>query len=368
MKYKRTNMIILLIFTLIVACPLVLTNTDPDAISWEDNKALADDPLTVAMSGEDTFSNAVDNYIDDRIGLRRNAIKTNSRIDYFAFHKSSTDFVVFGEDGWLFSDDGTTVNQAMGFLTYSPETLEQIADNMMQVKEYLAERNCEFILYIAPNKERVYFDKLPGYYSEYQLSETCNTEQIIDYLRENTDIKVVWPYEDIKEYKENNPEQDLYYKLDTHWNKVGGYIGAKALLNELQIEIPDLEEQTITESVYEDSGDLYDRLGLYPAAHMEDALYRIDGYTYNADDYLYLDFYGNWLFTNKGKDARKLMIVRDSFCTAMADYIANEFDQVNMIHQNSFEQSVVDEIQPDVFVLEIVEKNDYYLGRFTMTD
>lgn len=366
MNYKRTNIVIILIFALIITCPLILTNTDPDAYSWVDNKALADDPLTAMSEDESvTFTDAVDDYIDDRIGFRQNALDINSRIDYYGFQKSPTDFVVFGDDGWLFCDDGSTLNQAAGLLTYDQGELELIANNMKQIQEYLAERDCEFVLYIAPNKERVYYEELPEYYQEYRVSETCNTDQIVEYLRANTDIRVVWGYEDIE--KSIEPETNLYYKLDTHWNKLGAYIGAKSLLNELRIEIPDLKEQTIIEEE-KNTGDLYERLGLSPELVMEDTNYSIEGYEPIAEAHLEKNFYGDWIFENTGKDSRRLMIMRDSFCTAMADYIATEFDRVDMIHQNSFKQSMVDELEPDIFVLEIVEKNDFFLCKFTMTD
>lgn len=366
MSHKRTNILRILVIALTITCPFILTNTDPDAISTVDNKALADDPFTVISEDEDTtFAEATDNYFNDRIGFRQTAIQVNSRLDYYAFHKSPTSSVVLGEDGWLFYDNGVTLTQASGYLTWAQGELEIVANNVMKMKEYLEERGCEFILYIAPNKERVYYDYLPDYYQDYRLSETCNTEQIINYLAETTDVKVVWAYEDMQEYMEDNPDQDLYYKLDTHWNKLGGYIGAKALLNELGIDIPSLEDKTIEEEEL-DTGDLYERMGLSPELKMEDTEYYIDGYDYKADIFSAKEFYSDWKYNNTGKDERTLLVAKDSFFTNMADYVADEFDQVVMTNYAKFDESIIDEVNPDVFILEIAERNDYYLRDYTL--
>ena len=56
---------------------------------------------------------------------------------------------------------------------------------------------------------------------------------------------MVYPREELLEYKD---QYSLYWHYDTHWNYLGGYIGAKALLKELGIEIPEVEELTITQN------------------------------------------------------------------------------------------------------------------------
>ena len=61
------------------------------------------------------------------------------------------------------------------------------------------------------------------------VSEKDNTDQIVEYLKTNTDIRVVYPYEELMRFKEKYPDEPLYYHLDTHWNELGAYIGAKAL-------------------------------------------------------------------------------------------------------------------------------------------
>ena len=54
---------------------------------------------------------------------------------------------------------------------------------------------------------------------------TC-VDRLVDYLKENTDIRIVYPKQELLKVKEENPDILLYRKLDTHWNNVGGYIGS----------------------------------------------------------------------------------------------------------------------------------------------
>ena len=74
---------------------------------------------------------------------------------------------------------------------FTDEQLKTIADNLMSSKKVLENMGIEFILYIAPNKETIYKKEIPDYY-ELKSKTTC-TDQLIKYLKENTDIRIVYP-------------------------------------------------------------------------------------------------------------------------------------------------------------------------------
>ena len=98
---------------------------------------------------------------------------------------------------------------------------------------------------IAPNKETIYGEEhLPSYYKK---AEETRTDQLIAYLKKNTDIRIVYPKEEMLKYKK---EYSLYWHYDTHWNAAGGYIGAKALLKELGDELPEVEDITFTPDTF----------------------------------------------------------------------------------------------------------------------
>ena len=64
-------------------------------------------------------------------------------------------------------------------------------------------------------------------------------------MRENTDLRVVYPYEELIESKDKL-DNNIYYLTDTHWNFVGGYIGSVELLKELGIDMPSVDDDAIS--------------------------------------------------------------------------------------------------------------------------
>ena len=191
-----------------------------------------------------------ENYYNDNFPFRSKLITANSRIALQIFHEGVGSTIV-GKDGWLFynsenSLDGSNIGQYKGMAAFTDEELRQAAESLEATQSWCEENGIEFVLMICPNKERMYSEYMPDQYIPGIAADRCNTDQLIEYLRENTDIRVVWAYEDLLEYKETHPDNPVYYHLDTHWNYMGGYIGARALLRELGIEIPSPDERNVT--------------------------------------------------------------------------------------------------------------------------
>lgn len=179
----------------------------------------------------------------------------------YKFKQSSSDKVVIGNHGWLFyKGDTNPVEQSMGYWNlFTDEQLKTIADNLMSSKKVLENMGIEFILYIAPNKETIYKKEIPDYY-ELKSKTTC-TDQLIKYLKENTDIRIVYPKAELLQAKSEEPDRLLYHKLDTHWNYAGAYIGAISLAKELGLNMPLINDINL-EPFYNSTGDLTGMLNI----------------------------------------------------------------------------------------------------------
>ncbi len=185
----------------------------------------------------DDFPDDYESYYNDNIPYRNQLISLNNSIEYFLFGQSANDDVVIGKDGWLFYRDPT--EQSLGYWQYSDEQLKQIANNLEVTDRILERHGIEFVLFIAPNKETIYKDKLPAYY---ETEDTyTSVDQLVDYLRSNTDIRVVYPRRELEKARDTHTDKLLYYKLDTHWNNIGGYLGTVSLAEELGVKMPLLE-------------------------------------------------------------------------------------------------------------------------------
>lgn len=209
------------VFLCLILCPqiiwtLIVNNID---IKNYENRNRYEKPV-LRYDTLMEYSEEYEKYYNDTAPFRNELVRLNSWLNYHVFHESSNDLVMIGKNDWLFYTAGKSpVKQALGNFLFSDEELKSIAYNLICAKKYLESRNIEFVLFIAPNKETIYYEEFPDYC--YRISEETNTEQLIKYLHDNTDIRIVWPYNEMIKEKERL-DIPIYCHLDTHWNNGGG--------------------------------------------------------------------------------------------------------------------------------------------------
>lgn len=365
---KNTAAAWLICFTLLLLLPRAVWMTASDKFKTDatENTVAAQMPKLSKENWKE-FASSFENYYNSNVPFRSQLISFNSLTDLTVFReKSINDKVVVGSDDWLFYSAESDIDDYKGSNLFTQQQLEVIADNLLTSKTYLDNRGIEFVLFIPPNKETIYGEEhLPSYY---QKAEQTRAEQLISYLKENTDIRVVYPEEEMKAYKD---AYSLYWHYDTHWNAAGGYIGAKALLAELGIDLPSAEDMTYTQDDF--SGyDLARMMNLQPyyeKKRPKDINYIVTGYNGNNLQAVSIDDATALVYHSDAPDERKLFMVRDSFAGGMAGPVAASFRDTYMAHWNGFfSQSMIDEQAPDVFVLEVVERRLDYLNTFRLSD
>lgn len=362
-KYKSVMWIT--IFLMITASPVFtyfFLGQYVDSKNYE-NRNMASKPILTAENYE-SFPKEYEAYYNDNLPFRNQLIRFHNSIDYFLFKQSSSERVAIGKNGWLFYCDktnGNPIEQSLGYWNFTSSQLQTIADNLMSAKRVLENQGIEFVLFIAPNKETIYMDELPDYYKV--KSSYTSTDQLIDYLTENTDIRVVYPKQDLLNMKKNL-NMILYHKLDTHWNYAGAYIGAKSLAEELGINMPSLNEISL-KSISTSSGDLTKMLNITIKNGDND---------YNISDISTLntinekkDFDTELIYHTAGADPRKLFVQRDSFSTKLAPSLSTQFEHSMWVHKKYFSQQQLFDYDADIFVLELVERNEKELIKFKIS-
>lgn len=368
-RVKKRNAIIWFIcFALLLLLPRVVWVIGGDRFATDatENAAVTELPKLTRENYRE-FAAQFEGAYNNGVPFRSQLISFNSLLDVRVFgEKEINDKVVIGDEDWLFYSAESDIDDFKGTNLFSEEELAAIADNLTTSGKWLEERGSEFVLFIAPNKETIYGEEnLPSYYKR---GEQTRAQQLVEYLRENTNLRVVYPEEEMKTYKD---DWSLYWHYDTHWNAAGAYIGARALLAELGIEVPLPEEVTFTRDDY--SGyDLARMMNLqdYYEKHMpKDINYVVTGYEPNNLQAVSIDDATALVYHSDAPDTRKLFMVRDSFAGGMAGVLASSFQDSYMAHWNGFfEQSMVEEQDPDVFVLEVVERRLDYLAAFRLSD
>ncbi len=360
---KRKSFIWIVLFLIALASPpftFFFLGPYIDAVNYENRNIEAKPVLT--LKNYVSFPQEYETYYNDNIPFRNQLIQLTSKIDFFLFRQSSNDNVDIGKGGWLFycnDEDHNPVEQSLGYWHFTQEELRTIAENLVVTKESLNKKGIEFVLFIAPNKETIYGDYLPDYYQV--RNNYTSTDQMVDYLRENTDIRVVYPKEELLEMRRENPDIVLYHKLDTHWNFAGGYIGANSLARELGIGMPLLSEVTI-EQQFASSGDLTNMLNI--SIENGDIDYNITNISALNTENEKWDFLTEFIYHTPGADQRKLFVCRDSFATSLAPALATQFEESLWVHGSIFEQQRVLDYNTNIFVYETVERYENSLLNF----
>lgn len=226
MKIKKIIWII--IFLVIIATPHItytFLTLYVDAGNHE-NRNLLEKPVLTLENYRD-YPDLYNSFYGDNIPFRNQLIKLNNSLDYFIFKQSSNESVLIGEEGWLFycnNDDWNPVEQSLGYTSFSDEELAMIAEKMKLCKKSFDFLGIEFIFLVPPNKESIYKDYIPAYYK--RKNEISNAEQLINYLKENTDIRIVFPKDELLQARTDNDSILFYRKLDTHWSESGGVRGS----------------------------------------------------------------------------------------------------------------------------------------------
>lgn len=366
MKDKKIGRIIILVAFAIIICLSkgiwFFSEKYLDAANYE-NRQLATRPM-LTLDNYGTFSNEYNSYFNDNLQFRSKLVALNSLVDYYVFEESASTQVIKGQDGWLFLNETLPDYQRTNL--YTDEELENIKNDVLATQEYLNNKGIEFVIFIGPNKNTIYGEYMPSDIEVY--GEQSRVQQMVDYLRENTDVQVIFPVEELLNAKKNHPELINYQKLDTHWNYMGGFWASEPLLTTLGVKtiaFDDLEYCQINEPDFSWNG--YDEANMLGLTNVldTDVNYHISNEaieTITYDGYVPDDigaFNGLSRIHSGADDNRKIFFARDSFGEAITPYIAASFSEVYSIHRASMKRSQIDEEQPDIFIFEAVERIDF---------
>ena len=354
------DLILVGVFFCSLAGIMCMTN---GSITISDNRNLA--PLPYLLQPDNhinpQFTTQFDSWFSDHFGFRKKlvSISADMKVNYMGI--SNSENVTIGKNGWLFysnPNDGNCVANYQNAQLYTSKDLEQIRESLTANESFLKSHEIKMILFMAPNKETIYGQgNLPGYNI---VRSQSKTDQVIDYIRQNTDIPVVDPRADLLRQKASDV---VYLKGDTHWNYLGGFIGYQALMNQIKINYPNVSIQQQNDfhisPQLNHGGDLVGMMGL-------------DTYRYTSVDYLFApkiplkyDYHylynqesTNFTTTIDNPSLPSIYMLRDSFTNAMYPFLANDFRSAHFVWDsdfNKYKDQIASE-HPDIFIYEFAER------------
>lgn len=363
MQKKLPAVVLIAVFLALICLPVPLWAFLGKGSSLEteklENRKLAEKPAFL-MEKIDSYPSDWEDYFKDHLPFRSLLIESYATLTRALFDRDINGNVIFGKDGWLFystKKDGNCVASYRGEDLFTQTELRQIAVDLRKTRDNLKKKGIEFVLLILPNKERMYSEYMPDRFGE--PAEEYAALQLVQFLQAHTDLTVVYPYEELMAAKAEYPDIPLYYKTDTHWNRIGSYIGTRAAAAAMGKELPSLSDVTVTQDPESYEGDLRRMAYLINSIPMDTA-YNIEGlglpaFTWTTDETGLLN-YG----VRSGSEGDVLFYKHDSFMENTMDYLYPLFGRTYGTFHQAYDQKMVDEARPDIFLLEIVER---YLHR-----
>lgn len=367
------NTVLVVGFAAILLLPAV--RIESEAKSQRENRNLATFPNVgvVAEKGISAWCKAFENAFADRFFMRYGLMDVHSAITGL-FDDRGNAKVLVGRDGWLFLKK-TLEDFSNSSGTYGDKAMEGIRDYLNAVNDYAARNGKKFVFFIAPDKCRVYPEKVRFYLKAVPDSKS-RTEKLVAYLREKCSFPIIYPREELLHLK-SSTLPPLYHSGDTHWTDVGAYYGGYLPIMEA-LAINDAPLLNLSEwSERPWWGDLRLMLGKKPSEEFvqmvrqkqkkSNAFSTTPKSGYDANDGVVVkeidsgkgDVQRVVKTKNPHLKAHSLYCLHDSFFVFAIPYFARSFSSVTFRHcRRGVKPEDMEDIDKcDAIVLEIVERD-----------
>ena len=248
-----------------------------------------------------------------------------------------------------------------------------VAKNIQQLNDWCKKRNIK--LYILAVPRRADFIK---YDSPSVLNKISSdkAEELIKYAQENTDAKIIFPYNEMQIVNKYSP---VYFKTDHHWTPTGAYVGYHELIKEIQKDFPDVklfkkEDFKITKSKKVkglffskyNNGSMMENSGYlkFYAKDIMDTEYEyysspLEKYITITKESPILGFSKetDYVFKNSAGERLKVVLIGDSFTSNLVLFLPYSFKEILCLLDNyrkSFfneYENIIETYKPDIIII-----------------
>ena len=375
-RNKHRNRILTAVFILFLVLPLLTVRFTGNELSETENRYLAPFP-TLLVKGKlnPEFPSTARLWLEDHIGFRRELITLSSAVKWKLFHQSPSTQVHLGADGWCYYTIDENLELVTGRYSLPDEMLEEMLQMHLEIRDRLAAQGIEYVVILTPSKATVYPEYLR--YGDGTVHDTP-VDLVADYLTEHSDLHVIQVKDALLEAKESD---QVFFKMDTHWNYVGAYTAYKKVAEDLKtFGLIDTDPVQVTRQDTEYLGDFVPLMGLTglmepeqtqdcrilsPGSRMDQnsGLYRKLVKTVNS----FKSSAKCYHFRNKNIAEGTAMTFGDSMFGDwhIPKYLAEHFHEHVFIWDYDLHQEYLDLVQPDVVLFQMTER---YLNTFTQTN
>lgn len=376
-------------FIIFISLPFLLNwivqgDRDGEILASENHTMTRFSPLTRITQHEllKFFENK-DLYISDRLLFKDDVnpllLRFTTEPKYFT-NSADISSGIIASDGWLFIGDRFGLPISKHFSTIKPDekTIKKTINTLNSLKKTADSLNSEYIVLVAPDKHSIYCEKFPKWILKNTLCSTVNSyaKTLVSSIQHSS-INVVFPFEELRH--RSNDEQ-LYYKNDTHWNFLGASIAFESLLKKIHLLEEDNDKFNFHKSLLIKSnktheGDLIKIIGVSGAYSLDQVVWQFhenaqfsvnwqSKYSskivpfYKTAETAKSDFLAT-VRNDKAKISKRVLVLGDSFATALSPFFNLYFKEVIYISRYSpkeTQQNLIQKTHPDIIVEVVVER------------
>lgn len=306
------------------------------------------------------FFQGMTDYVADHFAFRQEMITADAGIKAGIFHSSANEKVIVGKNGWLFFQE--TMNDYQKRNLLSDREIHSCATVVRLIEQGVELQGAEFAFTVAPNKNTLYEKYMPDRFEA--GSGEGNLEHLIAEMKKQ---KV--HYVDLRTPLWKGKNQ-VYHKLDTHWNNLGASIACETLLdyfgkdhihyeNESYVWKKnfsgDLQGMLFPKSRKKDWNAIYDCPWTYEYVNSVTSTEEMEIQTENQTEKDDQRDLANEEHKKQTKH-KSLVMYRDSFGNALVPFMAQEYRKGYFTKEVPYDLSLVDAYKADDVVIELAQR------------
>jgi alginate O-acetyltransferase complex protein AlgJ len=306
-------------------------------------------------------------YLKSAVGFRGSLVRARSLFAWRTLGVAPTPESVVRADPWLFLSGERVVDDFRRVDLFSPRELETWRSVLGARAAWLAARGIRYLVVVAPNKETIYADAVPPWYT--RVSGPSRLAQLRAYLDQDK-RGTEGDFLDLTDaLAAHRADGRLYHLTDTHWDDRGAFIGYRAVAARLAAWFPSVrpldDAGVVSEARLAPGGDLARMCGLKnDLLEPQEQLHLAPGVTPAtfADGtplrFERMDVNGQARFETRARQGEvpSAVIVRDSFGEALIPTLARHFQRATWVWTYDFPAELIDEQRPSVVIEELVER------------
>jgi alginate O-acetyltransferase complex protein AlgJ len=355
---RRYQLGLVVLFLAFLAAPLVTTVIEVAQGSTPSpgDVCSAPPPLGAGPAELRKFPGALKWYFSKGcFGLKASLVRLHGHAMVRVLGTSSTPKVLLGRDGWLFAGFDRVLDSRRGSSPLTPEQLRDWLGTLERRQAALEAQNIDYAFVVTPDPHTIYPEYLP------RNVATAGPSRL-DQLKEAWTRTPHVHFVDVRPTLfANKQHARLYYRTDTHWNPLAGWLATREIASRLGLSgLPEgllpLRSRPLR------GGDLARLLGLansyedeeiWPAAEPPKLLLENgELLTLTLTNVVFRD---RVVVLNEGGTGTAV-VFRDSFGEAMMPWLSSLFKRTVWVRSYVFDEQLVEAERPDVVIEQMVER------------